>query len=132
LLLSFTIIFRLYYFIKLGNQPIWWDESDYLSLAKIWAYNLPTPEWMTHFLDMRPLLLPLLWAGMFMLGLGEGFLRFFTLLIPSIGAVLVTYLLGRDLYNKSVGLIAGLMMSAYWVWNFYTYRLLTDIPAVFL
>ncbi|PIN91693.1 hypothetical protein COU61_01985 [Candidatus Pacearchaeota archaeon CG10_big_fil_rev_8_21_14_0_10_35_13] len=132
IILGFTIIFRLYYFFKLGAQPIWWDEGDYLSLAKIWAFDLPRPEWMTHFLGMRPLFLPLLWAGMFKIGFGEISLRFFTELIPSVGAVLVIFLLGKEMYGRKVGWIASIMMSSYWVWNFYTFRLLTDIPAVFL
>jgi len=131
LLLGFTIIFRLYYFFKLGNQPIWWDEGDYLAIAKVWALNLPTPEWMAHFTGMRPLFLPLLWTLFFKIGFGESLVRFFTLLLPSIGSVYVLYLLGRDMYSKKVGLAAGMMLSTYWVWNFYSFRLLTDIPAVF-
>ncbi len=131
LLVGFTIIFKLYYFFKLGNQPIWWDEGDYLAISKVWAANMPTPEWMAHFTGMRPLFLPLLWSVLFKFGFGELFVRFLTLLIPSIGSVYVLYLLGKDMYNKYTGLIAGLILSTYWVWNFYSFRLLTDIPAVF-
>ena len=131
IVIGLTLIFKLYYFFKLGNQPIWWDEGDYLALAKVWALNMPVPEWMAHFTGMRPLFLPLLWAGLFKIGFGEGLVRFFTLLIPSVGSVGIIYLLGRDMYNKGVGLAAATMLSSYWVWNFYSFRLLTDIPAVF-
>ena len=65
LIVACTIIVRLYYFFKLGNQPIWWDEGDYLSIAKIWATGMSTPEWWSHFTGIRPLLLPLIWAGLF-------------------------------------------------------------------
>lgn len=131
LLMLFTIIIRLYYFFKLGNQPIWWDEGDYLSVAKIWALDLVRPEWMHIFTGMRPLVMPLLWAAMIKIGLNELTIRFFTLFIPSIATIYLTYAIGRDLYTKKIGLIAGLLMSFYWVHLFYTFRLLTDIPALF-
>lgn len=131
ILLGIVICVRLYYFFKLGSQPIWWDEGDYLAIAKVWALNMETPEWWSHFTGMRPLLLPLIWAGMMKIGLGEMALRFFTILIPSIATTWLCFALGKSLYNKRVGLIAAGMMSFYWVFSFYSYRLLTDVPALF-
>lgn len=130
-LIVFTVLLRIYYFLKVGEQPIWWDEGDYLAIAKVWATGMDTPEWWSHFTGMRPLLLPLIWTLFFKVGLGEMSLRFFTLLLPSIASVYLVYLLGRDLYSKKTGLIAGLMFSVFWVFSFYSFRLLTDIPAVF-
>ena len=132
LLIGFAVLVRLYYFFKLGSQPVWWDEGDYLAIAKVWNLGMETPEWWAHFTGMRPVLLPMIWAVFFRLGASELVLRFFTLLLPSIGGVYVVYLLGKELYNKYVGLMAGTMMSVYWVWFFYSFRLLTDIPATFL
>ncbi len=132
LLISFVTLFRLYYFFKLGNQPIWWDEADYLVISKIWASGMTPPEWFSHFIGMRPLLLPLLWTFFFKIGFGELTLRFFTLLIPSIATILITFLLGKDLFNKKIGLISATMMGAYWVFFFYSFRLLTDVFSVFL
>jgi 4-amino-4-deoxy-L-arabinose transferase-like glycosyltransferase len=126
----FTIILRVYYFFKLGNQPIWWDEGDYLSIAKIWALDLPRPEWWGLFTGMRPLLIPLIWAAMMKVGVSELIIRFITLLVPSILTVYLVYAVGRDLYNWKIGVISGFIMSVYWVHLFYTYRLLTDIPAM--
>lgn len=132
LLMSFAIIFRLVYFFKLGNQPIWWDEADYLVIAKTWISGTNAPEWLSHFTGMRPLFLPLIWALFFKLGFGELTVRFFTLFLPSIATIYLTFLLGRDLFNKKIGLISALMMSVYWVFFFYSFRLLTDIFSVFL
>ncbi len=131
LVLGFVILSKLYFFFSVGNQPVWWDEGDYLAIAKVWALGMDTPEWWSHFIGLRSLLLPLLWSLFFKLGLGEGFLRFVTLLVPSIGTVYVCYLLGKTLYSRAVGLISAVMMGTYWVWSFYSYRLLTDIPATF-
>jgi len=132
LLMAFTIIIKVYYFIKLGNQPIWWDEGDYLSIAKVWALRMDTPEWWGDFTGIRPFLLPIIWCLFMKLGLGETVIRFFTLLVPSILTVYLTYAVGKDLYNKKIGLISGFLMSVYWVHQFYTYRLLTDIFSIFL
>jgi len=131
-LMVFTIIIRLYYFIKLGNQPIWWDEGDYLSIAKVWALGLDKPEWWGLFTGMRPLFMPLVWAAMMKIGLNELTIRFFTLFLPSVLTVYLVYAVGKDLYHKKIGLIAGFIMSVYWVHLFYTFRLLTDIPALCL
>jgi len=131
LLMLFIIIIRLYYFFRLGAQPIWWDEGDYLAISKVWSLGMDTPEWWAHFTGIRPLLLPIIWTLFFKLGLGELSLRFFTLLLPSIAAIYITYLLGKELYNKWIGLISAFMMGVYWVFFFYSFRLLTDIPATF-
>jgi len=130
LLIIFAIAIRLYYFFKLGNQPIWWDEGDYLSIAKVWAMNMPEPEWFYKFTGIRPLFIPLVWMVMMKIGLNETFLRFFTILIPSIITIWLVYAVARDLYNYKIGLISGFIMSVYWVHLFYTFRLLTDIPAL--
>jgi 4-amino-4-deoxy-L-arabinose transferase-like glycosyltransferase len=132
LLMIFVVIVRLYYFFKLGAQPIWWDEADYLGISKIWALGMDTPEWLAHFTGIRPLLLPLIWVLFFKIGLGELSIRFFTVLLPSIATILIIYLLGKDLFNKKIGLISAFMMSVYWVFFFYSFRVLTDIFSVFL
>jgi len=132
LLIVFTVVIRLYYFFKLGNQPIWWDEADYMAISKVWALNMPQPEWWQHFTGSRPLLMSFIWYFFMKLNLGELSMRFFTLLLPSIFSVYLVYAIGRDLYNKKIGLISGLIMSVYWVQLFYSFRLLTDIPALFL
>ena len=128
----FAILVRLYFFIKVGEQPIWWDEGDYLALPKIWALDMPRPDWYAHFIGLRPLLYPFVLLSFFKIGLGEMSIRFFTLLLPSIGVVYLTYRLGTSMYNKIVGFAAATMISVYWVGLFYTYRVLTDIPSLFL
>ncbi len=131
-LIAFAILFRLYYFFKVGEQPIWWDEGDYLSVAKGLLHGWQNQEWWAHFTGIRPMLMPLLWAFFFLLNMPEIVIRFFTLLLPSVASVYLVYAIGRDIYDKKIGLISGFMLSVYWVHMFYTYRLLTDVPAMFL
>ncbi len=130
-LMTLVTIVYLYYFFKLGNQPTWWDEGDYLAIAKVWAINMPTPEWWAGFTGMRPLLIPLFWSVLMKIGFGELALRFFTELLPALGTIFLTYYLGKELFNKKIGLIAASIISFNWVFMFYTFRLLTDLPSVF-
>ena len=130
-LMTLVTIIYLYYFFKLGNQPTWWDEGDYLAIAKVWAINMPTPEWWIHFTRMRPLFIPLLWTGLMKMGFGEAGLRFFTELLPALGTIFLTYVLGKELFNKKIGLIAMSIISFNWVFMFYSFRLLTDAPSAF-
>ena len=132
LIIAFAIILRVFYFFKLGEQSIWWDEGDYLAIAKVWASNMETPEWWAHFTSIRPLFIPVLFTILFKIGFSELAVRFFLLLIPSILTIYLVYALGRDLYSKETGLIASFIMSVYWVFFFYSFRLLTDIPSLFL
>ncbi|MEK6919099.1 MAG: glycosyltransferase family 39 protein [Nanoarchaeota archaeon] len=131
-ILLIAAVFKLYFFFSLGNQPIWWDEGDYLSLAKFWSFKVPLTDSMSYLLGMRPFLLSLIGALFFKLGLGESFLRFFAELVPSIASVLVIYLIGKEVYGKWAGIASSLMLSFYWVWSFYSFRVMTDVPSTFL
>jgi hypothetical protein len=33
----FAVLIRLYYFLLTKSQPLWWDESEYMSQAKAFA-----------------------------------------------------------------------------------------------
>ena len=128
-LLAFTIIMRLHYFVLTANQPTWWDEGDYLAMAKEFAIPYSeTPEWWSHFASIRPPLMPLIWAFFIKFNISEPIMRFLTEVVPSILVVLFTYLVGASFFNKKIGLIAGYSMSIYWSMQFYSYRFLTDIP----
>jgi len=127
-----SFLLYLYYFIKVGNQPIWWDEGDYLSIAKELALNREKPEWWIGQTSLRPIALSLFFSLFFKLGFGEFSIRFFSEFLPAIGVIFVTYLLGKELFNKKIGIIASIFIATNWVFMFYTFRLLTDIPSAFL
>jgi 4-amino-4-deoxy-L-arabinose transferase-like glycosyltransferase len=107
------------------NSALWWDEAEYLNIAKNWVFNIP--------LDInpqRPILFPAIIAFFYKLGANEAVIRFFVELIPSLGAVLMTYLLGKEFYNKKIGIIASLIMSVFWLLIFNTARVHTDALAL--
>jgi len=122
ILLAFMI--RLYYFIYTYNQPLWWDEAEYMSMAKNILYGIPY-----DFNPQRPILFPLL-ISLF-LWMGEGVVKFFIIFLPSLGSVIVTYLLGKELYNKKIGLIASFIMAVFWVLLFNGTRIHADGIALF-
>lgn len=125
--LLFAFIVRFYYFFITKSQPLWWDEAVYGTLAK----NYITHMW--NGMDVivgesviRPFLFPFLWSILLRLGANEVVARFFLEFIPSILSVFFVYLIGKELYDKKVGLISAFIFSALWLHLFYTARLLTD------
>lgn len=120
-----TILRFKYYNVNLG---LWWDEAEYLSKAKNWAFGTVMPN---SYWTARPITLTLLWALLLKLGASVTFLRFMTELLPSLGTLVMTYLVGKELYNKKVGVVAAAMMSVFWLHLFFTARLLMDLPGLF-
>lgn len=120
----FGLILRLKYLTI--NQAVWYDEAEYLSAAKGWAFGIP---FQLHY--VRPPLLPFIWAVFYKLGAGELMFRII-LLFFSLAGLWLTYLIGKMLFNKYVGLIAAMLMSFHYLNLFYTARLLSDIPSMTL
>lgn len=118
------IILRLKYLTI--NQGVWYDEGVYLSEAKNWVFNVPFK--MSY---VRPPLLPFIWAIFYKLGVGELTFRVILFLFSLVGLWL-TYLIGKQMFNKYVGLIAATITAFHYLNLFYTARLLTDVPAMTL
>ena len=124
ILLSLTIGLR-YFNI---NSTVWWDEADYVAGAKYFSGMKNTNY---AFDPHRPIGMHVLWGIIFFLGGGES-LAHFTVFIFSMLLVIFTYLLGKEMFNKTVGLIAAFMISTFWLQIFLTSRLLVVMPGVSL
>tara|TARA_Y100000310_G_scaffold336995_1_gene422954 strand:- start:12861 stop:14411 length:1551 start_codon:yes stop_codon:yes gene_type:complete len=128
LIAGILLAIRLYYFFLTVNQPVWWDEGDYLNIARWWAFG--SPQWDVD--PLRPLLFPFLVAGLFKIGLSS---EFFIRLIPflsSIISVVLVYFIGKDLYDKKVGLTSAFMLTVFWSFLFFSFRMLVDVPVAML
>ena len=124
-ILLFSFIVRLYFLIQTSSQPLWWDEAQYAEEARRIGLGLETNDiWYYR----RTILLPIIWASLFFAGLGETSLRF-SEIIFSVLLVFTTYLLGKELFNKDVGLGSSLVMSFSRIILFESTRLLNSIPA---
>ena len=120
-LIIFTITLRLYYFILTQNQALWWDEADYMMMAKHWAFG-----YYYEFAPVRPILFSFI-AYIFLKIANNEFLPRLFLEVLSVFSVVGVYYLGKELYDKKVGLIAGLFMSAFFLNIFFSQRLLNDL-----
>jgi len=120
-ILLLAIILRVIFFNT--PQAVWWDEAEYLSTAKHWA--LGTPYEVSQ---QRQPLIPILLSIFYFIGISNlAILKFLTIVIPSILAVLAVYLLGKEMYNKKIALIASFIMSVCWIPIFWTTRFSTDL-----
>ncbi len=127
-ILILAFIIRLVIFLKTMNQPLWWDEADYLSAAKKWAGINPYLSDIWYY--RRGFLWPLIGAPLYWLGIGEIGMRFLVVLF-STGIVAVSYFLIKKMFNKKLALLVSIGLSLSWVILFFTGRVLTDIPAAF-
>lgn len=123
-LLVFTVFVRVYYFFMTQNQPLWWDEAEYMVIARNWATGIP------NILDpVRQVLFPFIISIFFKISETE-FLTRFLVLILSIASVAGTYFLGKEMFDKKVGLIASFLISVFYLNIFFSYRILVDIHSL--
>ncbi len=120
-ILMFALAVRIYFFYVSRGQTVWWDEAEYLSTAKHWAFDVPY-----ELNAQRPPLFQFILALFFMAGLGEVIAKFVTVVIPSFALVFAIYLLGAEMYNKKVGLIAAFFASVSWTFLFWSARFQPD------
>lgn len=132
-IIALALVIRIYYFLLTRNQAVWWDGLCYGLIAK----NLVTPIWTEAMIyvgetSIRPWLMSIFWAGLLKIGLQELAIKFFLVFIPSILTVYFTYLAAEKMYNKRVALIASFILAVSWLHVFYSMRMLTHIPGLFL
>ena len=123
IVLGLALLSRLYYLFLTSEQPIWWDEGNYLVKAK--SIALGTPD--TGYDSGRPILFSILMGPFFALGLGEFAIRL-VLSLSSFLSVYLTYRIGTRLINPWVGIIAAALFSSHYLNLFYTQRIMCEIP----
>ena len=118
-ILAFAFILRLKYMTV--NAALWWDEADYLTLAKHYGLGLPemAAPWRARALSM-------LLGIFYWLGANELIMRFVWVLL-SVSGVLFTYIIGKRLYGKAVGLLSALFLSVYFEYLFWSARFSLDV-----
>lgn len=123
-ILLFAFVIRIYYFSQTLNQPLWWDEAEYMMMAKSWAFNLDY-----NFVPVRPVLLSFITAIFFKFTTSE-FLPRLLILVCSVSSIAGIYFLGKEIYNKQVGLIASFLMAVFSLDLFFSFRILVDTPSL--
>lgn len=119
--LVFSLIVLLYYFFLTKNQPLWWDEGEYMAMAKHWAFGMPydiNPQ--------RPPLFSFLAAVLYKIGFSDVPIKFVLEIIPAFLVVFFTYVLVKEMFDKRIALIAAFITSVSWILIFYSMRFMTD------
>lgn len=119
--LLFALFIRVYYFFQTTQQPLWWDEAEYMAAARHWAFNVPY-----QLNPQRPPLFQGLSAILFMIGSSATVIKFLLITIPSLALVYLIYLLGKEMFNVKIGLIAGVLTAASWTLLFWSTRFQPD------
>ncbi|MEI6058818.1 MAG: hypothetical protein WCP89_03540 [archaeon] len=119
----FLIILRLYYTSLTANQPLWWDEAEYMSAAKSYAGIIDFKA-----SDIRTPGFPLIASVFFMIGLREGLiLKFFLEFIPSMMALFLFFCLMKEMYpDKRIAIVSTLLFGVLWEHLFYSMRFHTE------
>ncbi len=124
-ILLFAFVVRMYFLFNTIDQPVWWDESQYAEQAKRIGLDLETNDiWYYR----RTMLLSLFWSFIFKIGLGETALRF-TEVLFSVLLVFATFLVGKEMFSRKVGLFAAFGVSISRIILFETSRLLNSVPS---
>ncbi len=125
IVLGVSLLVRLYLLYETSNQPVWWDEANYLVKAKSIALGLPD----TGYDSGRPILFSIFLAPFFALGLGEIGIRI-AMSATSLLSVYLLYKVGARLANPWVGIVAAALFSSHYLNLFFTQRIMCEIPYV--
>ncbi len=125
LILTLALAIRIYYFVITNNQPVWWDEADYLTLAKNFVFN--TPEMYN---PARQIGIVFVLTALYKVGLGVASFKFLQILL-SLASIFLVYLVGKDMFNKKIALIAAFFFSVFWVDLFVVTRVFPDSVGFF-
>jgi len=123
-----AIIIRIYYFSLTSSQPLWWDESVYMSYAK----NLAGLNIKFVAAGSQLSLFSYIAALFFKFGLSEAGIKLLLEIFPSIFLVFLTYKICILMYNdKRIALISSFLMAVSWAVLFNSMRFHVDIPSLF-
>lgn len=107
-------------------EEIWWDPAVYVGMGK----NIFSGGISGLWEPSRPLVLPVILGSFLKLGAGAFFLRFLNMFF-GVGALVLTYLIGKKSFDSKVGLISALALAISPTFFFFNTMTLTGIPSTF-
>lgn len=121
LVLILALGIRIYFFFRTYNQALWWDEADYMSLAKNYAFGTPelAAPWRARGMSV-------IFGILYYFGANEIFQRLVVVSVSTC-AIALTYILGKEMYNKKTGIIAAAILGVSWIHLFWTTRFSGEI-----
>lgn len=125
LVLLAALVVQLIYLFK--QHSIWWDSSVYLGMGHyIFSFG-KIGIWE----PIRPLAWPLILGFFWKLGFNDILFGRLLSVCLSLGAVYMTYLIGRH-FNSDSAAIAALLLAFTPIFFKFSFGIFTDIPSVFL
>lgn len=127
--LTFAVIFSMLLYISLFNvnKAIWWDEGEYLLMARSYFTGNTAGFWVG-----RPAFYPLLISVIFNLSGENLFLIKLIQMLFYVGCVFLTYLLAEFfIKNKIIALSSTIAFASSWLLLFYSLRILLHAPQTF-
>lgn len=109
------------------HSPVWWDEAVYVSMGKYIFSGGESGMWE----EIRPPAVPILLGMLWKLGLNPLFSGRAVAFLFSIGAVILTYLIGKRAFGEKEGVIAAVMLAFTNVFFYFNTLLLSDIISLF-
>lgn len=126
-ILVLIFIFLIARLIFLFNNTVYWDAAVYTGMGKyIFSFG-KAGLWEPS----RPLIWPLFLGFFWKLGINPIFFGRILTLFFSIGCVYLTYLVGKDIFNKKTALIAAFFLAFSPIFFYSNTTLLTEIPSLF-
>lgn len=123
-ILSFSAVVRLFFL----PSSLWWDSSVYIGMAKYLFSFGSAGLWE----PARPVFLPLI-IGFFW-RLFPSAIVFFSRLLSlafSLASICLVYLIAGKYFNRQIAFFSSILFSFSSVFFFFTFRVYTEIPAVF-
>lgn len=125
ILMFIGLFLRLIYLFK--ENVVWWDGSVYLGMGKYIFSSGTLGIWE----PIRPLVMPLLLGSTWKLGFDPIVVGRLLEIAFSLGAVYLTYLIGKRYRTEEEGLIAATILCFTPVFFKFAFRLYTEIPSTF-
>lgn len=125
-ILAISLIVRL--FLLFQNHNIWWDASVYLGMGKALYSNYHIGIWE----PLRPILWPLVLGFFWKLGFNVILVGNLLQVILSLGIIYLTYSIAKTALGDKEALTSAAIIAFTPVMINFTFRLYTEIPAVFL
>lgn len=125
--LTVILFFLVRIFYMQRFHALIWDEAVYVSMAKYLASFGRIGLWEIF----RPQLFPALLAFGRSLGMDIVILGEFISIVAASGMVYLSYLIGRNVFNKSTGILAAFLLAITPVFFLYSGYILTEIPSGF-
>ncbi|MEM5797913.1 MAG: glycosyltransferase family 39 protein [Candidatus Aenigmatarchaeota archaeon] len=121
-------VFSVIQFFILARWPLVdWDESVYIGMGK-WLYSGGQAGLWE---PIRPLLIPVILGFFWFAGQDVILIGHIIALLFSIGCIFMVFLIGKEIFNKRVGLLAAVILSITPIFFSLSLSLLTDIPSTF-